>query len=266
MFLDLKHQAKPWKEALASIDYLGLIVFLGSVTALLLGLVFGDVVFPWSSANTIVPIVVGGVGWIVFHIWESTRFCQNPMVPNHLFTSRTSAAGFFLAFDSGMLLYWIIWFLPVYFQGVRGDHPLVSGVHQLPFNLFLVPAGIAAGVTISKTGKYRPHHFAGFALISIGVGLFTLLGPQTNTAAWVFFQIFAAVGLGVNMTAVLPAIQSALEERDTAMVTSMYAFSRNFGGIFGVTIPAVIFNVQVDRHISRISSPGAREKLADGNA
>ncbi|KAH9906922.1 MFS general substrate transporter [Xylariomycetidae sp. FL2044] len=266
LFLDLKHQPKPWKEALASIDYLGFVTFLGSVTALLLGLVFGGVVFPWNSANTIVPIVVGGVGWLVFHVWESNRLCRNPMVPGRLFATRTSAAGFFLAFDGGMLLFWIIWFLPVYFQGVKGDHPLISGVHQLPFNLFLVPAGIAAGVAISKTGKYRPHHFAGFALVSIGTGLFTLLGPQTNTAAWVFFQIFAAAGLGVNMTAVLPAIQSALEESDVAMVTSMYAFSRNFGGIFGVTIPAVIFNGQVDNLLSRIRSPDAREKLANGKA
>ncbi|KAI1115295.1 MFS general substrate transporter [Nemania sp. NC0429] len=266
LFLDLKHQPKPWKEALASIDYPGIVVFQGSVTALLLGLVFGGVVFPWNSANTIVPLVVGGVGWIMFHVWESTRFCRNPIVPSRLFTNRTSAAGFFLAFDGGMLLFWIIWFLPVYFQGVRGDRPLISGVHQLPFNLFFVPAYIAAGIAVAKTGKYRPYHFAGFALASIGVGLFTLLGPHTNTAAWVFFQIFAAVGLGVNMTAVLPAIQSALEESDVAMVTSMYAFSDNFGRIFGVTIPAVVFNGQVNSLLHRISSPDARQKLANGNA
>lgn len=266
LFLQLKHEPKPWSVALASIDYVGAFIFIGSITSLLLGLVFGGVVFPWRSANTIVPIVLGAVGWIAFHVYESTPICKNPMVPTRIFANRTSAAGFVMAFDGALLLYWVIWFLPIYFQGLLGTSPLISGVNQLPLNLFLVPAGIVAGGTISKTGKYKPQQFVGFGLVSLGVGLFTILGPHTHTAAWTFFEIFTAIGLGVILTAILPAIQSSLSDGDIATTTAMYAFFRSFGGIWGVTIPSVIFNGRIDNQLSRISSDQVRQELANGKA
>ncbi|GAW14666.1 hypothetical protein ANO14919_040690 [Xylariales sp. No.14919] len=266
LFLQLKHEPKPWGVALASIDYAGAVIFQGSVTSLLLGLVFGGVVFPWRSANTIIPLVIGVVGWAAFHVYESTRLCKSPMVPSRIFTNRTSAAGFFMAFDGALLLYWVIWFLPIYFQGILGTSPLISGVNQLPLNLFLVPAGIVAGGTISKTGKYKPQQFVGFGLVSLGVGLFTILDSHTRTVAWAFFQIFTAIGLGVILTAILPAIQSALGDSDIATTTAMYAFFRSFGGIWGVTIPSVIFNSRIDNLLHQVSSEEVQQELANGKA
>ncbi|KAH8888271.1 MFS general substrate transporter [Thozetella sp. PMI_491] len=266
LFAQLKHEPKPWKVALAEIDYVGAVIFIGSLTALLLGLVMGDVIFPWKSANVIVPIVVGGLGWAAFHAYESTRFCKNPMMPTRILANRTAAAGYLLAFDGALLLYYVVWFLPVYFQGVLGASPLTSGVHQLPFNLFLVPSGIVAGGMISKTGKYKPQQFVGFALVSIGVGLFTLLHQGSSTAAWACFQIIAAIGLGIVLTTVLPAIQSALSDADIAKTTATYAFVRSFGGIWGVTIPSVIFNGQIDNFLPRITDAYAREQLSNGRA
>jgi ubiquinone/menaquinone biosynthesis C-methylase UbiE len=266
LFLHLKHEPKPWKVALAGIDWIGAGIFMSSVTAVLLGLVMGGSVFPWDSANIIVPIVLGVVGWATFHGYESTRYCRHPMLPNRLFKTRTSSAGFFMAFDGSLLMYWVVWFLPVYFQGVLGASPLRSGVNQLPLNMFLVPSGILAGGMISKTGKYKPQHFAGFALISIGVGLFTLLDAGSHKAAWVCFQIITAIGLGIILVAVLPAIQAALTDRDIAKTTATYAFVRSFGGIWGVTIPSVVFNGQVDNFLHRIDDLGVRQQLANGNA
>jgi MFS family permease/ubiquinone/menaquinone biosynthesis C-methylase UbiE len=266
LFLDLKHEPKPWKDALARIDFVGAAIFTCSVTSVLLGLVMGGVVFPWGSANIIVPLVLGFLGWAVFHWYESTKFCNHPMVPSRLFGKRTSSAGFFMAFDGALLLYWVIWFLPVYFQGVLGASPLGSGVDQLPLNMFLVPSGIVAGGSISKTGKYKPQHFVGFTLISVGVGLFTLLHTGSHKAAWVCFQIIAAIGLGIILVAVLPAIQSALSDKDVATTTATYAFVRSFGGIWGVTIPSIIFNGRVNKLIHRIEDAAVRQRLANGNA
>lgn len=265
-FAHFKHEEKRWRVAIAEIDYFGAVLFMGSVTALLLGLVMGGVVYPWDSANVIVPIVIGAVGWAAFHIYESTRFCKNPMVPPHLFLNRTSAAGFFLAFDAALLLYYVVWFLPIYFQGVRGDTPLQSGVHQLPFNIILIPAAMIGGGMVTKLGKYLPFQYIAFAMMAIGAGLFTLLTAGSSTAAWACFQIVASIGMGMATTTILPAIQTSLTDADVASMTSMYAFLRSFGGIWGVTIPSVIFNGQVNRFLGRISDPAVRQQLADGNA
>jgi hypothetical protein len=265
-FLDLRHEQLPWKTAVARIDYFGMALFTASVTALLLGLLMGGNVFAWDSANIIVPIVLGALGWVAFHVFESLSFCKEPMVPNHLFSNRTAAAGFLMAFDGALLIYWVIWFMPIYFQGILGSKPLRSGVQQLPFNLLLVPAAMVAGGVMAKTGKYKPQHFVGFGLVAIGVGLFTLLDKDSHDAEWACFQIIAALGLGVIMTAVLPAIQAALNEADNARSTAVYTFLRSFGGIWGITIPSVTFNSQINRHLDRISSQEVRQQLSDGRA
>lgn len=263
-----EEKQKDWRAGLKKIDYVGTVIFMGSVTAVLLGLLMGGVLFPWGSANVIVPIVIGFVGWVAFHLYESFGRVPSPVVPSALFSTRTSAAGFGLAFDGALLLYWVIWFLPVYFQGVLGASPLQSGVNQLPLNLFLVPSGVVAGGVMGKTGgKYKVQHFLGFALISLGVGLFTLLGPDSHKAMWAIFQIITAVGLGIVLVTILPAIQVALGQRvDVAKSTAMYAFVRSFGGIWGVTIPSIIFNGQVDALLGRVSDVAVRGQLVDGQA
>ncbi|KAI0886478.1 MFS general substrate transporter [Annulohypoxylon maeteangense] len=265
-FAHFKHEEKRWKQALAEVDYFGAVVFIGSVTSLLLGLVMGGVVFPWNSANVIVPIVIGAVGWAAFHVYEATSFCKNPMVPPHLFMNRTAAAGFVLAFDAALLLYYVVWFLPIYFQGVRGDTPLQSGVHQLPFNIVLIPAAMIGGGMVTKLGKYLPFQYIAFGMMAIGAGLFTLLKASSSTVAWAWFEIIASIGMGMATTTILPAIQASLTDADVASMTSMYAFLRSFGGIWGVTIPSVIFNSQVNNFLDRISDPNVRNQLADGNA
>jgi len=265
-FLDLKHDQTTWKAALGRIDYFGMVLFTGSVTSLLLGLLMGGSTHPWGSANVIVPIVVGVVGWIAFHVFESTHLCKEAMVPSRLFLTRTSAAGFFMAFDGALLIYWVIWFLPIYFQGILGATPLTSGVYQLPFNLLLVPSGIMAGAVMAKTAKYKPQHFVGFGLVSLGIGLFTTLGKSSPKVAWAWFQIITALGLGVIMTAVLPSIQAALREEDVARITAVYTFLRSFGGIWGITIPSVIFNSQIDNFQGKISDEDVRQQLSNGQA
>ncbi|KAI3333482.1 hypothetical protein F4824DRAFT_471827 [Ustulina deusta] len=60
-------------------------------------------------------------------------------------------------------------------------------------------------------------------------------------------------------TTILPAIQASLPEADIATITSMYAFLRSVGGIWGVTIPSVIFNGQVNVFVGRIGDLAVRD-------
>ncbi|KAF5873336.1 putative major facilitator superfamily protein [Botrytis fragariae] len=223
-------------------------------------------VFLSFSAHIVVPIVFGILGLIAFHFYESTKFCKEPVLPNRLFANRTLSAAFFMAFDGALLLYWIIWDLPVYFQGTFGASPLQSGVYQLPLNLFLVPAGIVAGGFVSKSGKYKATHLVGFGFTTIGIGLFTLLRPSSGKHAWAFFEIITATGLGMILTTILPAIQASLPADDVVKSTAMYAFTCSLGGVWGVTIPSTIFDGQVDKFLKDVSDPSIRESLSNGNA
>ncbi|MCJ1325242.1 hypothetical protein MMC10_001904 [Thelotrema lepadinum] len=266
-FLNLKHQRNlSFAEVLARMDIVGNTLFIASITSILLGLVMGGSTFPWSSGNVIVPLVLGFVGWIVFHVYERSSFCKEPTMPPRLFGNRTSAVGFFLTFEFGMFLEWSAYFLPLYFQALKGTSPFISGVNTLPLSAFIMPAAMISGAVMSKTGLYQPIHAVAFGFFALAFGLFSILDANSNTAEWVFFQIFFAIGLGGSFVTVLPAIQASLPESDTAASTGAFSFVRSFGIVWGATIPATIFNSQIDANLGMISDPTLRSALANGGA
>ncbi|KAK2745532.1 hypothetical protein FQN57_003657 [Myotisia sp. PD_48] len=249
---------------LRQLDYLGNLIFIPSMVSLLLGLVMGGIQYPWSSWRIIVPLVLGVIGWIVFHIQQT--FAKFSSVPNRLFSNRTSATAFVLTFLSSILVQILAYFLPVYFQAVKGTTSLRSGVNFLPFAIGTLVFATLSGVLLSKFGAYRPLHAVAFALSAVGFGLLTLLDGNTSTVAWVFFQIIASAGAGMVMSVLLPAIMAGLPESDVASSSATYSFIRTFGYIWGVTIPSIIFNAVFNDNIHLISSESLRNQLRDGAA
>ncbi|KAH8586114.1 major facilitator superfamily domain-containing protein [Bisporella sp. PMI_857] len=246
------------------LDYVGNLIFIPSMVAILLGLVMGGIEHPWSSWRIFLPLVLGSIGWIVFHIHQA--FCSYPSIPARLFSNRTSATAFILTFLSSALVQANSYFLPIYFQAVLSTTVLRSGTYFLPFAIGTLVSAAGAGVALSKLGVYRPLHAGAFALSAVGFGLFTLLNGTTSKVAWVFYQLIASFGAGMIMSVLLPAIMAALPESDVASASATYSFVRTFGYIWGVTIPSIIFNGVFNKNLSRISSPELQSQLRDGVA
>ncbi|KAI0395439.1 major facilitator superfamily domain-containing protein [Xylariaceae sp. FL0594] len=253
-----------WKESVSRVDFLGNVIFVGSVTSILLGLVQGGVVHPWNSSQTIVPLVIGFLGWAVFFIQQG--FCREPTMPLRLFGHRTSATVYLQNFLISILLEWAIYILPLYFQSLLSASALTSGLDILPINAFLIPSGAVAGAILTKIGHYKPLHLFGFGIMSVACGLFSTMSSNTSTVAWAWFQILAGIGIGFPLTTQLPAIQAVLPESDTAISTSTYSFIRSFGFVWGATIPSIVFNSRVDALLYYVENPNIRAALADGGA
>jgi MFS family permease len=255
-----------WKHSLARVDFLGNAIFIPSAVAVLLGLILGGVTFAWNTYHIIVALVVGFIGLIVFQILQATPLCPEPSVPPRLFRHRTAAMGFVINFLSSVLLEWVVYYLPLYFLGAKGTSALDAGVNFLPYTIFVVPFGMMSGVFMTKSGLFKPQHWAGFAFSCIGCGLLSTLTPSSPKVAWVCYQILAAAGTGFIMSSTLPATLAPLAEKDVATATGTFSFIRSFGYIWGITLPGIIFNAQFDRYSYRISDPVVRNQLAHGAA
>ncbi|KAJ8069862.1 hypothetical protein OCU04_000275 [Sclerotinia nivalis] len=264
-FLRVSWKKSPtWKHSLARIDYLGNAIFIASITSILLGVIQGGVVYPWGSWRTILPIILGCLGWVVFFVQQA--YCVEPTMPLRLFAHRTAATVYFLDFIISILLEWCIYVLPLYFQSQLAASPLKSGIDILPINGFMIPSAGIAGALLTKTGKYKPLHWIGFALLAIATGLFSTMTSTSSKAAWVCFQILAAIGIGFPLTTQLPAIQAVLPESDTAISTSTYSFIRSFGFVWGATIPSIVFNSRINAVLDNITDEDVRTSLANGGA
>lgn len=153
---------------------------------------------------------------------------------------------FFLTFIHALISFWIIYFMPVCFQAVLLEGPTRSGILRLPTVVTIVPGGLISGLVLAKFGRYRPLHLVGFAMMTLGIGLFIMLDQHSHLALYVVFQIIAGIGSGLALTTLLPATQAVLSEKDTASSTAVWSFVRSFGTVWGVSVPAAVFNSRAD--------------------
>lgn len=266
LFLKVKYVKDTTRNSLKRVDLGGNALLVASVTSVLLALTWGGVKYPWSSWRTLVPLVLGLVGLGSFVAVESTGLIPEPTMPARLFANRTSASGYAITMGHAVLMYELTYFLPVYFQGVLGTSIIMSGVNLLPLACLAMPFAILAAVSVSKFGRYRPWFFLGAVLFAICFGTLTLLDEDSSTAFWAGVQCIGGAAAGVLTTTTLSAIQAPLSESDQAVSTATWAFIRSFGAIWGVAIPAAVFNSRVDQLVAGIDDERIRAALSKGGA
>ena len=248
------------------IDWVGNVLLIGSVVSILIALTWANTKYPWSSPKVLVPLLIGIAGTGLFHTFEASRYCVQPTIPPRLFLNRTCAVAMILTFAQSMLTFWWIYFLPVYFMSTKKVSTARSGVLLLPSVMAGIPTAVTSGWLLTKYGRYKPLHLAAFTLMTIAAGLFTLLDASSNLAEIVMFQVVAAFGVGCVLTTLLPAAQADLPQALVAPITATWAFMRSYGSIWGIAIPAAIFNSRFEDLHWRISDPVLRAELGGGSA
>lgn len=266
LFLNTTYRQDLVAERLRRIDVIGNAIIVASTVSILFALTYGGSKYSWQSWHVVVPLVLGLVGYVGFILFEASGIPKEPVVPLRLFANRTSAAVYFITFIWSILSMWRIYFLSVYFQSVKASSPARAGVQLLPQVLMLFPAVVISGAFVKKTGRYRPIHLIGLGFVIVGHGLYTILGPNSSTATWVILQMLTGFFANLLLPCLLPAIQAGLPETDTAAATAFWGFLRSFGIIWGVTIPASIFNNRFDQLSYKIGDSQVRNELINGQA
>ena len=216
------------------IDWIGNLILVPSLVAILVALTNAGTKVPWSSWRIILPLVLGLLGMIAFAVFEWSDLCPEPTMPARLFSNRTTITALILCFIQTIASLWPLYFLPIYFQAVLGSSPARSGVQILPLIIILLPFAVMGGLLLTKTGRYRPLQQIGYAMSSLGFGLTSRLTSKSSTAEWVVFQAVVAAGIGIPLSATLPAIQAGLSDADSASSTATFAFVRSFGAVWYV--------------------------------
>ena len=255
-FLNLKyHRQGTVVDRVKRIDWIGATSLTTSVTAILLALAWAGTKHSWSSWRTILPLILGFAGMLGFFVHQFSGHVAEPTMPPKLFSNRTSVSIFVMAFVHGILLLYVTYFMPVYFQAVRGATPTRSGVEIFPIATTIAPAAAVSGVLVTITGRYRLYHFLGFALMAAGCGSLSTLDASSNMGAWIGFQLMFGLGNGMVFNTMIPPLLASLPSSEVATATATWTFMRSFGQIWGIAIPSAIFNQRIDTLV--------RKNLAD---
>lgn len=254
-FLDIRHEHTSFLRGIRAIDWLGILTFLACTLLLLLGLDFGGVLFPWSSPKIIVLLTIGSAMIFVF-IYSEARIAKYPLIPMPLFKSTTNVAVLSVVFLHGFAFIAAEYYMPLYFQAVLEASPLRSGLLLLPFIVTGALAGVACGVIMHRTGRFRPIMWVGTLVLTLGFGLFIDFSATTSTATAVGFLMIGGLGSGVLFEAPLIAIQSQVQQADVASATATLTFIRNVAVAVSTIIGGTIIQNSMDAEASMLRDAG----------
>ena len=115
---------------MADIDIGGIAILSVSVVSLLLALSWGGVTVPWSSKQVIALLAVGG-GLIPIFILYEIRVPKLPVIPLSMFRYRNVISATVNYFFIHASVYGLAVYIPTYYQLVKFDSQLISGLELL---------------------------------------------------------------------------------------------------------------------------------------
>ena len=113
-----------------------------------------------------------------------------------------------------MGLYSHIYFLPFYFQAVKGTTAEGSGIRTIPYLVSITLSSIAVGGSITTFGWYAPFMWIGSAVYTVGAGLLYTLQVDSSTGRWIGYQLIAGFGAGASIQVPFVAVQVVLPQKD----------------------------------------------------
>ncbi|PQE32818.1 mfs multidrug transporter protein [Rutstroemia sp. NJR-2017a WRK4] len=254
-----------WKK-LKAFDWLGSFLFIASTTSLLIPITWGGVMYTWESVRTLVPLLVG-VGGLVMFLVYNVCISKDPLIRRSLFNSPTAIVAYFGTFVHGIAVWSLLFYMPLYFEVAKNFTSIQSGIGLFPLTFTTAPAAVIVGLVIAKSGKYRPSIWFGWALSTLGLGLLILLKESTSTVSWIFITLVPGIGFGCLFSAQGFAAQASASSEDLPFAGAMYSFFRAFGQTVGVAISGVIFQNTFKKKILNTAYAGhALEWSKDASA
>ncbi|RAL06827.1 putative efflux pump antibiotic resistance protein [Aspergillus homomorphus CBS 101889] len=238
------------KETLALIDWVGLVIELLMTTCLVLGLQWAGMVYPWSDWRIILLLTITGVMLVCFLLVEH-RAGDNAMVSLKMLRQRTVAFASLTAFCNFSALWAISFYLPLYFQAVRGASALSSGLMYLPLALTMSIAALLGGPITTYIGYYSPVLMLGGALSMIGTGLMTTFRPDSPAGKWISYQIIYGLGIGLSFQPPFLAVQNVLQG---PAVSAALIFLNSVQILGGIIVLSVAQNVFLTRLVSYLDT------------
>ncbi|KAJ7254980.1 transporter [Mycena haematopus] len=232
------------------LDFVGATLIAAAMTCLVLALQWGGNTKPWGDKAVIICFVFAGA-LTAAYVWWEIHVDERAMTPTAVFKSRSIWAilGYCFLTRFSLLLY--SYYIPIFYQAVRGHSATKSGIDLLPFMLGSVVTVIAAGQIVGRFGYYWPFLLGGPVFLAVGSGLLYTLKASSTSAAIVGFQILVGIGIGMGMQNSILAVQVEFRNapRLLGQATSMGSFAQFLGGTIGLGVAEPVFSSMLAKYL-----------------
>lgn len=234
---DIRHGAA---QARPAIDYAGVALLSLGVIAFLLALL------ELGSPVSWILIVLSIASFIALYFVE--RRAVDPVLPLQLFNDRLFAVATMQGLLAGWAMFGSANFVPLFGQSVLALSATAAGSLLAPQMLSWVIGSVIGSRSLLRVG-YRRVAVAGMALLVLGSFLMTRIAAIPSILLVAVSLGVMGAGMGLAMPAFLIAVQNEVRRDMLGAATATLQFSRNIGGMFGVSVMGAILAVRVSANL-----------------
>jgi EmrB/QacA subfamily drug resistance transporter len=219
------------------LDRIGLALLTAGVPLIVYGLAEIGQHGTLDSAQAYGPLLIG-LALVIAFIAHALRAAE-PLLNIRLFREPSFAAAALTTFVLGAGLFGAMIVMPLYFQLVRGEDAVTTG-------LLLIPQGLGAALAMPFAGRLSDRLGGGrIALAGLAVTLlttlpFTVLGASTSYLLIGAAMLGRGFGIGLTMMPAMTAAYARLEPADIAHATPQLNVLQRVGGSIGIALLTVV--------------------------
>jgi EmrB/QacA subfamily drug resistance transporter len=238
------------KEKAGSLDAIGLALLSTGLVALTYGLAQSGGAGTFFAGKVLVPFLLG-VALVTAFVLRALRI-PNPLLNIRLYANRAFAAASLTTFCLGAALFGAMILMPLYFQTVRGEDAVHTG-------LLLIPQGVGAAIAMGLSGRATEHWGGGMTALGGGIVTavttipFVLLGGGTSYWLIGLAMVLRGFGIGMSMMPSMTAAFTVLRPDEISHATPQLTVLQRVGGSIGTAILAVV----LQGRIRSAGGPGA---------
>ncbi|KAJ4354482.1 uncharacterized protein N0V89_006219 [Didymosphaeria variabile] len=261
-------------SGLAQIDWIGMITFIFGIGLIILAVQWGGTSYAWSSAATIVPLIVGGILVIIFFTHEYllgpgrlmarifTR--QVAMIPSTLFRKKDVTLLMIINFSAGVSLVSAFYFVSYYWQLAEGYSSSKAGTQLLYYTPGL---GVGVYTTLLMCNVWPKQTFyplfIGSIVEAVGLAAMTWAISARNTTLVSVFLAVAGAGTAFRFMPVVLHAAGIWPNRLAAM-QSVLSFTLPLGETLGISMMGAVFSNKFAQYLRAIA-PGNSSSINGGS-
>ncbi|EIT74774.1 hypothetical protein AFCA_006656 [Aspergillus flavus] len=230
----------PVLDRIKQLDLIGASLLIPAIVCLLLALQWGGNKYPWNSSRVIGLFVGFGLMIIIF-TFSQIKLGDRATLPPGILKRRSVLSATMFALFFGGAFFLLVYYVPIFFQSVKGSSAMKSGIQLLPLMLATVISSVLVGAFVTAAGYYTPFLIGSTAIAAIGTGLITTYSVDISTGKWIGYQILVGAGVGAGFQIPMTAVQTVLPPEDIPVGTAAVMFFQTLGGALFIAVGQSVF-------------------------
>jgi EmrB/QacA subfamily drug resistance transporter len=246
-------------EEAGKLDLIGLVLVATGLVGVTYGLAESGSAGSLAAAKVLVPALIG-LALIVTFVLRALRI-PAPLLDMRLYKNKAFAAASLATFCLGAALFGAMILMPLYFQQVRGEDAVTTG-------LLLMPQGVGAAIAMRLSAR-ATERFGG-GLTAFGGGVVTVVATVPfvliagGTSYWLIglAMVFRGFGIGMSMMPAMTAAFAVLRPDQINHATPQLNVLQRVGGSVGTAILSVVLS----NHLTSAATAANGHPSADAMA